>query len=197
MTNRRASLRLLLGLIALPALPGAARAAPEAYRLDTARSQVAFYYSLQGATMTGTMPVADARLNLDLDSIGASDVEVELDARGAQAGAFFATEAMRGPSVLDTARHPRIIFRATSISGSLQGATMIGNLTLRGITRPVRLSAQLGRAPGTAPTQRDDLIVLLEGRLSRSAFGATGFSGMVGDMISIRISARVLRADPR
>ncbi|MEQ9261060.1 MAG: YceI family protein [Roseovarius sp.] len=193
MIDRRTSIRLCLGLLALPAISSVANAAPERYQLDTARSKVAFFYKLNGADMVGAMPVASARLSLDLETLGASDVEVELDAQGAQAGAFFATEAMRSPSVLDTARHPRIIFQSTRITGNLQSATMTGELTLRGVTRPIRLAAQLGRAPGTDLTQRDDLIVLLEGSLSRSAFGATGYAGMVGDQIGIRISARVLR----
>lgn len=183
--NRRAAL-LALSLL-LAALP--AHAGPERYRLDAAQSRVAFAYIFSGAERTGQMPVAEANMLLDLDNLGASRVEVALDASNAQAGFAFATQAMRSPQVLDTANHPLIRFRSTSVTGNLARATVRGELTIRGVTRPVTLSAQLGRAPGTDPQQRDKLLVLLSGKVSRSAFGASGYPGYVADEIGIRITA--------
>ena len=182
-------LACLLGLLAL--LAPAAIAAPEDYRLDAAPSQVQFTYTLDGNRMTGRMPVRAAGMRLDLRKLPASRVDVTLDASRARAGFFIATEAMRGAKVLDTANHPVIRFRTTEIRGGPRTAKVTGRLTVRGNTRPVTLDAVLGRQKGTPPTERDRLVVLLTGAISRSAFGATGYPDLVGDRIELRIMARI------
>ncbi len=179
---------LLLGFLALPAI-----ADPEVYRLEAARSSVNFTYDFQGTATTGTMPVLAARMRLDLDRISASEVDVTLDARGARAGFFFATQTMKGPKVLDTKQFPTIHFHATRIVGTLASASVIGELTVRDVTRPVTMQAGLYRQRGTEAGSRDRLTVLLTGRISRSAFGAGGFPGYVGDTIALRIIARIVK----
>ena len=51
------------------------------------------------------------------------------------------------------------------------------------------LKAGLYRQQGTARTDRDNLVVLLTGEVSRSAFGASGYPNMVGDRIGLRVVA--------
>lgn len=167
----------------------AAPAAPERYLLDTDRSKVSFTYTFEGREQSGQMPMHSAEMELDLDNLPASHVNVVLNAGQARAGFLFATNAMRGASVLDTRAHPQITFRSTSIRGSLNGAAVTGDLTIRGVTRPVTLNAGLYRQQGTARTDRDQLVVLLTGEVSRKAFGASGYPNMVGDRIGLRILA--------
>ncbi|MHA7849227.1 YceI family protein [Roseovarius sp.] len=190
--NRRSAILGQLALCAI-ALPGAGHSAPQRYRLDTARSTVAFTYRIGDAVNTGQMPVKSADMRLDLDNVPASRVDVVLDAGQARAGFFLATQALRDANVLDTDTHPEIRFRSTRITGDLSGATITGDLTVRGITRAVTLDAGLYRQRGTQPGDRDNLTVLLTGSVSRSAFGATGYAGLVGDTIGIRIVARITK----
>ena len=170
---------------------GLATAAPQDYRLNTARSTVGFTYGFGEVENEGRMPVKSAVMRIDLGNISASQIDVSLDASRARAGFFFATQAMKGPEVLDTAHFPTIRFTSTRITGNLRKARIVGNLTVRGITRPVTLSAALYRQRGTAPDDLDNLTVLLTGTISRSAFGADGFSAYVGDLIGLRIIARI------
>jgi len=182
------SLALALCLIATQTT-----AAPEAYRLDTERSSVGFTYRLGQAETAGTMPVRAAEMWIDLRNLHASRVTVTLDASRARAGVFFATEAMRGPQVLDTARHPLITFRSTRITGTLRAATVKGQLTVRGTTRPVTLTAGLYRQRGAPADELDHLTVLLTGQIDRHDFGASGFADLVGPLIDLRIVARIAR----
>ena len=128
---------------------------------------------------------------LDLDNVPRSQVDVTLDARRAKAGFIFATQTMKGPEVLHTNQFPEIVFRSTSISGDLNGASVKGNLTVRGVTRPVTLQAGLFRQSGTEIGDRSKLIVQLKGSISRAAFGADGFPGFVDDRIDLNIIARI------
>lgn len=177
---------LLLALLALPAL-----AAPEAYRLDAARSVVGFTYEFEGAPKEGRMPVKAAAITLDLDAVAQSRVDVTLDVTGAQAGFIFATEAMKSAKVLDARQHPTIRFRSTSVTGTLARATVRGQLTIRGVTRPVTLQAGLYRRRDSDPARLDQLLIRLTGSVSRAAFGADGFPGYVGDRIELDILARI------
>lgn len=182
-------MRVMISLIFLLATP--AFAAPEAYRLDAANSVVGFTYMFQGNANQGRMPVKSARMDLDLDNVPQSRVDVTLDVRRAKAGFIFATQTMKGPEVLNTAQYPEIRFRSTSVSGDLNGALVNGDLTVRGVTRPVTLKAGLYRQKGTEAGDRSRLIVQLKGSISRAAFGADGFPGFVDDMIDLNIIARI------
>lgn len=168
-------------------------ASPKAYRLDTARSTVGFTYTIDGTPAQGTMPVKSAQIMLDLDNLPNSRVEVTLDATGARAGFVIATQAMKDVKVLNTKAFPEITFRSTALTGDLSGAKVRGHLTLRGVTRPITLDARLYRQRDTDPNDRRNLAVLLTGQVSRAAFGASGYAGLVGDTIGLRIIARISR----
>lgn len=185
-------LALILALGLSPGLLAAAAGAdPVRYALEDNGSRVEFLYTLNGQKVTGRMKAREADVWLDLRDIGASHVSVVLDAAGADAGLPFATEAMRGASVLDVAHNPEIRFVSTAIRGDVNAAEVQGRLTLRGVTRPVRFQAQVYRAPGSAAGDHRQMSVLLTGAIRRSDFGATGYDGLVGDPITIRVLARL------
>jgi polyisoprenoid-binding protein YceI len=184
-------LALCLQLAAL--LPALADAVP--YRLDPAASTVAFGYVLGGTAMRGIMPVASADIALDFDRAAESRVQVVLDVGAAEAGNPIATEAMRSPGVLDAAAHPEIRFESTAIRANGQGAAVEGRLTIRGVTRPVQLMAEIYRPRGSAAGDLSRLTVVLRGTVARSDFGAAGFADLVADPVSLDIAARLVRAD--
>ena len=191
--NRRSFIAgTALGLAGLSAPPLAA--APVRYRLDASRSTVGFSYTFQGTRTSGTMPVRAANVDLDLDNVPRSRADVTLDPSKANAGFAFATQTMQSASVLDTATHPTIRFVTTSFDGDLSGATVSGNLTVKGQTRPVTLNANLFRQRGTEAGDRSKLSVLLEGEIDRRDFGADGWASFVGPMIELRVLVRLDRA---
>lgn len=66
---------------------------------------------------------------------------------------------MLGPEVLDSQRHPEIVFKSTSAEPAGQGQwTLHGNLTLRGQTRPVTVHVTLkdGRYTGETTVKQTD-----------------------------------------
>ncbi|MFQ6552583.1 YceI family protein [Aestuariibius insulae] len=176
-------------------LTTAVQADPERYALDPARSEVGFTYIFSGDPVQGTMPVLEATLLIDLERIERSEVSVTLDPARADGGFAFAGQALRSASVLDVAAHPTIRFRSTAISGDLNGATLRGLLTVRGVTQEVELRGQLLRQAGTAATERDRLAIRLTGAIDRRAFGATGYPGFVGPRIDLRILAQINRVE--
>jgi polyisoprenoid-binding protein YceI len=185
-------LRLAALLIALatPAL-----AAPANYALEPAESRVAFEADFGPDRITGRMPVSRADLTLDFDNLANCKVAVAIDVTGAEASFPFAAQAMKGPKVLDAKTWPEITFASTSVRRAGDGATVEGNVTIRGVTRPMTLAAQLWRQQGTEPGDLSQLTVRLTGTVNRSEFGATGWSDMVGDQVRLDILARIARQD--
>jgi polyisoprenoid-binding protein YceI len=180
-----AALILQLAL-AFPALSGAI-----AYRLDPEASTVAFETDFGPDLITGSIPLTMADLRLDFENAANCSVAVALDVTGASASFPFAAQALRGPKVLDAEAHPQMTFQSTSVAGTGSQAEVTGNLTIRGVTRPVTLLAEIFRPQGSAESDRSTLTVRLSGRINRSDFGATGWSDMVGDEVRIVITARI------
>ncbi|MDJ0824625.1 MAG: YceI family protein [Rhodobacter sp.] len=185
--------RFTLGLaLIFASLPAAA--APVRYVLEPDDSTVGFTYFFGDQPVQGSMPVQQAEVAIDFDRLAASSVRVAMNAARARAGVVFATEAMRSAAVLDTRRHPEITFASTAVSGDVAGARLAGNITIRGVTRPVTLDARLYRPSGSAPGDRDRLAILLSGAVDRSDFGASGYPELVADRIEIRVLAWIRKA---
>jgi polyisoprenoid-binding protein YceI len=98
---------------------------------------------------------------------------------------------MKGPKVLEAESHPVIAFRSTAVRPKGDGAEVTGEVTIRGVTRPMVLDAVIWRQRGTEAGDRSRLTVQLTGRLKRSDFGATGWSDLVGDEVRLTIIARI------
>jgi len=192
--------RILLLNLMLFSLLGPAWAAPQRYHLDAEASRIGFAFTLNGAPHTGTMPVTRADIVIDPDNLQAAQVDVTLSVAKTRTGLFLATDALKSPSVLDAAAHPTIRFVSTSVKlaqdGRLSGgATITGRLTVRGTTRPITLTADVFRARGSAPGDLSNLTTQLTGQIARSTFGATGFADLVGDIVTLDVTATLTAAD--
>lgn len=182
---------VLFACAAFCAVPALAKPVP--YQLDQVASEVGFEIDMGQSPLRGQMPVSTADLILDFDRAASSHVSVTIDASKARMGLPFATDAMKSDKVLDTKAHPRIGFESTKLSASGQKATVAGKITIRGVTRPITLVAQIFRPKGSAAGERDHLIIHLTGTIQRSDFGATGFADMVGDEVRLDITAHIHR----
>lgn len=193
--------RLLQQVCAALLLPQSLGAAPRAYELLAQASRVQFNFLLAGLPQQGSIPVREARIRIDLADLHRSAADISLDAARARTGLAAATEALRGPAVLDAARHPVIRFRARRFQpgaapGNAVTARITGDLTLRGATRPLLLHARFQPPAGAAPLALESLEQLdvhLSGRISRAAYGAGGYSDLVADRVGLAILARLRR----
>jgi len=200
--TRRTALTALACLVPAfsSALASVTQAAPTRYTLNKGGSNVGFSFMMGGGAQKGTMPVQTAKITIDPDNLASSHVNVSVNVAGARTGLIFATQALIGPEVLDAAQFPTIRFVSRTVKlaadGRLSGgARIIGDLTLRGITRPITLQANLYRQSGSAVDDLRSLTVQLTGQVSRSAFGAVGYPNLVADMVGLDITA-VISASP-
>lgn len=173
-----------------------AQAARRAYELVAAGSRIAFIFTSSGAAQTGTVPVSTADIVVDTSNLTRSSAAVTADIRKVSSGLVFITQAIKSADLLDAANHPVVRFTSTAIRLGAQGrisagAEIDGNLTLRGVTRPITLQATLTRPAGTAPDDLSLLYIQLKGALSRSDYGATGYAGLADDQVDLDIRAEL------
>jgi len=176
-------------LLALLLSPLAATAAPERYALDLGQTQVGFTWYLGKDPVEGRMPVSGADVTLDFAMPERTDFTVTLDATKAQAGFIFATQAMQGPKMLDTGDYPEIAYRAARITRDGEEIRAEGEVTIRGVTKPIAMTARFFRPADQPPGDRSHLVVLLDGTLDRNDFGASGWREAVGPSIDLHIRA--------
>ncbi|WP_420584211.1 YceI family protein [Ruegeria sp.] len=188
---------LLAGLAALP-LTRPAHASYTVYELVPNGTSVDFTFDLSGLAQSGTMPIEAADIQIDLNDLTNSRVSVTLNASEARTKLPFARRAMLGDTVLNVAQFPTIQFVSTQVElgegGRIsRGAKITGDLTLRGVTQPITLEADLFRPPGSAADNLDDLSIHLIGALNRHDFGASGYADLVQDIVGLDIRAEIKR----
>ena len=79
---------------------------------------------------------------------------------------------LRSPDFFDTARYPQLAFRSTAVETSGDEVRVEGDLTIKGITRPVELQGTL-LGSGVDPYGNERIALELEGTVDRTDFGLT------------------------
>lgn len=167
-------------------------AAPQAYNINSGQSEIAFEYDLSGSPARGKFKRYDGNFVLDLSNPPQSDVRVNIAANSLSVPLPFVKTALNEPDMLWFSKHTQASFRTTDVRAKDGKATIKGLLTLKGISRPITLSANLSRPAGRAKNDFSDLTVLLTGSFKRADFGITGYPKLVGPNIKLSIRA-VLR----
>jgi polyisoprenoid-binding protein YceI len=191
--TRAACLLAAGGLLAAsPAVttdPGAVQAGH--YRVEPTHTRVQFTVSHMGFTdWWGDFTGVSGSLVLDPARLAASRVEIAIPVASVATTNATLDGELRSADWFDAARFPTIRFVSTRIvrTGPAR-ATIDGNLTLHGVTRPVALDARFVGA-GLNPLSKAYTIGFnATATIRRSDYGVTMDLPLVGDETAIRISA--------
>lgn len=163
------------------------------YRLDSASSQVSARVSYFGlGHKTARFPAMRGSIRLSPDRLDTIDLEVDLDARAMTAGSKTDTDYLKGKAFFDVANHPSIRFsgRRMAMTGPVT-ARVDGQLTARGITRPVSLAVTFAEPPSRASGQQA-INLTATTTINRRDFGMTSYGLIVGKKVAITIQARLV-----
>ena len=156
-------MKALVSALILIACASMARAAPApAWAVDKAASSIRFASSLSGAPFSGAFSRWDADIHFDPANLGGSSATVTIEAASAATGDADRDQALPTPAFFSVAKFPRATFTAhafKNVGGNRYQA--LGQLTLRGVTRPLALPFTLviagARAHMTAEVALDRL----------------------------------------
>lgn len=186
--------RWLMTLAALLALlqPAWAMAADLRYVIDRSASEVVAKVPFFGiASKTAKFPDMSGTFNLSFADLEALDMVVDIDARTLTTGDAQA-KTLKGKSFFDVARHPTVRFvgRKLKLTGE-RTATVEGDITARGVTRPIKLDITFSVPPfSTGGTQ--PISIVGTGVIDRRQFGMTAFPLIIGAMVNVTIRARMV-----
>ncbi|WP_082828511.1 YceI family protein [Tistrella mobilis] len=186
-----------LGAVAVPAMaqqvPGAAdpsRVAAGRYTADPAHTQITFTVDHFGFNAyRGIAGGASGTLQIDPADPSKASVAMEVPVDGLVTTSAELDEHLRSPDFFDMASHPTITFRSTAVEVDGLTAKITGDLTLRGVTRPVVLDARFTGAGINPMNQAATIGFEAETTIRRSDFGMTYIVPMVSDEVMLEIGA--------
>lgn len=177
---RRLAFAAVLALLAGPAL-----SATPAWRADKGASSIGFTGAMNGQAFNGGFSRWDIEIAFDPKNLPASHVVATIDAGSAHTGDQTRDEALPTADWLSAKAFPKATFVSRRITAAGPGRYVAqGDLTLRGVTRPVNLPFALAIAGDTA---RMTGAVTLD----RSAFGVGQGQWKSGEPVSLKVQVNV------
>ena len=187
-----ARLGILAGLVAALAIPAVARGEPTRFVLDEEHLSIAFLVHHVGFAKTlGLFRKASGSFTFDETIPTVRDISVTIEAASVFTNHPARDAHLRKKDFLWTDRFQNITFRGTTStpSGPTTG-TVTGDLTLRGVTRPVVLDVVWNKS-GAYPFGDGHRAIGVSARtmLKRTDFGMNyaAANGWVGDLVEIII----------
>lgn len=174
----------------VPGAPDPARAVSGTYTVDSAHTQLLFTVMHLGMTeYTGQFVTPTGTLVLDTKNPGASKVEVVFPVAKVSTTVAALDAHLKSPDFFDSDKFPEARFVSTKIVTTGTKATIMGNLTLKGVTKPVVLQARFVGAGTNARTNKVYVGFQATGTVKRSDFGITYTLPMVSDEVALTINA--------
>jgi len=93
----------------------------------------------------------------------------------------------RSAELLDVEKRPTMTFRSTRVSGEGENWTMVGDLTIGDVTRPLTLAVELGGVVDSPLDQRKHAGFEATGEIRRGDFGLDFGTGLLGDIVKIHL----------
>ena len=168
--------------------------------IDPAHSEVQFKVKhLVISTVTGSFKTFEGSVTALSDSFEDAEIHFSIDVASIDTNMEMRDGHLKGTEFFDAENHPKIMFQSTSFKKK-DGDTyaLKGNLTMRGVTKPVELATELG---GTATDFYGNTKAGFEvsGKLNRQDFGLV-WSGVteagsivVGDEIKLIANIQLVK----
>ncbi len=172
---------------------GVVLASPETYSLDNNHTFPRFSYSHFGySTQLSRFDKTSGTIVIDRAARTGS-VDVTIDTTSVDTGSLL-NEHIQGPDFLDTAKFPTATYKATQMK--FKGDTpvaVLGELTLKGITRPVILKIESFKCMPHPMLKREACGANASARVKRTDFAMGKYAPYVGDEVTLDIAVEAVK----
>ena len=185
-------------VVALAPAPAAVTqsAAPTTWRIDATHSEVTFRVRHLVSRVRGTFTDWNGTIVADPASLAGGSVTVEIQTASIDTNNERRDTHLRSADFFDAARHPTITFRSTGVTARGGELTVNGQITLRGVTRPVVLNGRMLEVGGVAGRRRIGFEATTT--INRMDFGvawnraAEGGGVVLGDDVQISLAVEAV-----
>lgn len=187
-------IRFALAAAAVAAFAGSAFAAPETYVIEGTHTFPRFSYSHFGySKQLSRFNKTSGIIVLDREAQKGS-VDVTIDMKSVDTGYAVFDEHIQGEGFLDTARFPAATFKSTKVHFKHgKPVSVDGNLTIKGISRPVTLTIESFHMMPHPMLKKDALGANATTKVKRSDFNAGKYAPNVGDEVTIDIAVEAVK----
>ena len=185
---------LLLGGGTTPA--PAPAAAPVTWQIDASHSEVTFRVRHLVSRVRGGFNDFTGNIVADPANLGAGSVQVEIKTASIDTNNERRDTHLRSADFFDAATHPTITFRSTRVEANGRNLKVHGNLTMRGVTKPVVLEGQMLEVGGVAGKRRIGFEASTT--INRMDYGVTwnraaeGGGAVLGDEVQITLNIEAI-----
>ncbi len=176
------------------AMAAPAFAAPETFVVDGTHTFPRFSYSHFGySTQVSRFNKTTGKVVLD-KAAKTGAVDVEIDTKSVDTGYDTFNEHIQGEDFLNTAAFPKATFKSTKVvfEGDKPSAVE-GNLTLKGVTKPVTLKVTSFQAMPHPMLKKDAIGANATTTVKRSDFNMGKYAPYVGDEVTIDIAIEAVK----
>ena len=168
------------------------------WRIDVSHSALVFKIRHVIGDVSGRFTDWSGTIAGDPGHWDEGSVEVVIQARSIDTSNDLRDTNLRSDEFFDSDRYPEIRFRSTAVHLSGGNLTIDGNLTMKGVTRPVILTGRV-LSPATASDSQDRAEFEVSTSINRLDYGISwnrvveGGGMLLGDDVGIEITVAAVR----
>jgi len=184
-------MKKILVLVSALLLPVGSMAA--SYTIDPTHTYPNFTVDHLGfSTLHGRFGKTTGKLNLD-QAKGTGSVEIVIDVASIDTGFKKRDDHLRSPDFFNAVEFPEITFKSTKVTFQGKGVTVVGNLTIMGVTKSVSLAVASVNC-GVHPFNKKQVCGFdATAQLKRSDFGMKYALPAVGDVVNLAIEVEATK----
>lgn len=169
-------------------------AAPETYVIDNTHTFPRFEYSHFGySTQLSRFDKTAGTIVLDR-ATKSGTIDVTIDTTSVDTGLPLFNGHIQGEDFLDTKKFPTITFKSNKLN--FKGDTLAsvdGNLTIKGVTKPVTLDITSFKCMPHPMTKKDACGANAVTKIKRTEFNAGKYAPNVGDEVTLTIAVEAMK----
>lgn len=174
----------------MPGQPSPRAVAAGTYKVDPNHTQVTWKVNHLGFSMLqGQFGASGGQITIDPARAAATRMEVTFDVTQLSTTSAGFTGHLKSADFFDVAKHPGARFVSRSVAMRGNDATVVGDLTIKGVTKPVTLQATFVGAGPNPRSKKVNFGFRATGAINRSDFGLGMAAPMVSDRVDLEINA--------
>lgn len=187
-------MKKIVALLIAAGISMAAVAAPETYDIDSTHSFSRFSYSHFGySNQESRFDSTTGKIVLDRAAKTGS-VDVVIDAKSVNTGYPVFNGHIQGEDFFNTAKFPTITYKSTKFNfNGDKLASVDGNLTIKGVTKPVTLTVTSFQCMPHPMLKKDACGANATAMIKRSDFGAGKYAPYVGDDVTLTFTVESVK----
>jgi len=183
-------------VLALASIAGSALAAPQTYAIDPTHTQPRFDYNHFGySNQMHSFDKTSGTIVYD-KAAKTGSVDVTIDAKSVNTGYPLFNEHIQDEDFFNTAKYPTITFKSTAVKfDGDKPVSVDGNLTIKGVTKPVTLTLTSFQAMPHPIMKKDAIGANAVTKIKRTEFNMGKYAPYVSDDVILQIPLEAVAVD--